>query len=312
MRIVLASLLITALWLVAALPAHAGEVTTEAGHVVRWDEGLEDIGPRVAKLLPGIRQEVEVRLGFEFGGGPATVWVVSGLDRIRAEAGSKVPEWAGGVCVSFKSLIVLRADRIEPPTPFSSANTVLRHEWVHLAWARRSGKHRRQIPLWLEEGLAEEIGGGISVDAGASLDFAAAFDRLIPFDEIDDRFPANAGRAGLAYQQGRSWVRFFVAEAGWRVLHDVLLGVADGDTKIEGAGFSGPFEYLIWKRTDQSVSQWHARWRSRLEETADPWYHLLGRDLTGTIFFGVALIAAVAFFVMRSRRKKAFAELPDG
>ncbi len=305
-------LLLVLAFFAGLVPAFAGEMQTADGHTVRWDEGLDDIGPRVVRLVPAISQEVETRLGFEFVGGPATIWVVSGLERMRAEAGSGVPEWAGGVCVSSKSLIVLRAERIEPPTPFSSANTVLRHEWVHLAWARRSGRHRREIPLWLEEGLAEEIGGGISVDAGASLDFAAAFDRLIPFDQIRDRFPAKAGRAGLAYQQGRSWVRFFIAEAGWPALHAVLLDVADGKGAPQGEGFDGPFDYLIWKRTEHSVDQWHARWKTRLEETADPWYHLLWRDLTGTIFFGIALIAAVAFFFIRSRRKKAMAALPDG
>ena len=59
---------------------------------------------------------------------------------------------------------------------------VVFHEYVHLMLSLTSIEQA----LWFEEGIAEEIGGGVSVDAGATLDYAAAFGHLIPWKDISD------------------------------------------------------------------------------------------------------------------------------
>ena len=115
------------------------------------------------RQVPIVSRQVAASLGFELEGGPAEVVLVSGLARMREAARSHVPEWAGGVCIGSRSLIVLRVDLVRNG-PTRSVLTTLRHEWVHLAWSRKAGAYVRRLPLWLEEGIAEEIGGGITVD----------------------------------------------------------------------------------------------------------------------------------------------------
>ena len=307
------TLLLTLVLLVAAAPAaFAGEATAEGGHVVRWDDGLDHAAKRTIRMLPAIQQEVEDRLGFPFEGGPATVILASGLDSMREHAGSKVPEWAGGVCIGRLSRIVLRIDVLTPESPLRSIQTTFRHEWVHLAWSRRAGANARYLPRWLEEGIAEEIGGGVSVDAGATLDYAVTFGHLVPLEQLHDRFPSDAATAGLAYRQGQSWVRYFVRERSWEDLRSILLDLADGKGATKGAGAGRPFEALVRDRTGSSVGQWSARWQRHLEEDARPWFHLLGKDLGWTLIVAAALISVGAFFAIRWRRKKAFEALPDG
>lgn len=298
-------------FLIAAPAAHAGSRTTEGGHVVRWDDGLGGLGERVHDLLPSVRRQVAERIGFPFSGGPAEVVIVSGLDRIRAEAGASVPDWAAGVCVSSRSRIILRSDRLRDSGPIRAWPSTLRHEWVHLAWGRRAGANKRRLPLWAEEGLAEEIGGGISLEGGARLDFAAKWSGLIPMEDIRAQWPADASEAALAYRQGRSFIQYFVRKRGWDDLRAILSDLADG----KGASVSpaaGPhFDELVYRQTGTSLSKWQAEWTIHLEETADPLFYLLLRDLTGTIFFVIALTGLVAFWFLRRRRRRQIAALPD-
>lgn len=304
-----ALLLAMGVWL--APNALAGERLTAAGHRVRWDGGLDAVGTRVHELLPRIQHEVAESIGFQFPGGPAEVVVISGLERMRRTAGVGVPEWAAGVCVGSRSRIVLRADRLRERGIASALITTLRHEWVHLAWARRAGVYARRLPLWAEEGLAEEIGGGFTLDGGQKLDFAAAWGGLIPLSEIAAHWPAEANRAALAYRQGRSWIRFFLRERGWDPLQRILGDLADGKGTSESLAAGPPFDELVYEHTGATLSDWNVRWETWLKETADPLFFLLLRDFTGTIFFLIAVIALVAFVFLRRRRKRQIAELPD-
>ena len=206
---------ILGLALLAAILGRAAraEEVVAGGAVVRWDAGLERLGRRAESVLPAIRAEVDRRLGWTHQGPVADVVIVRGFDRMCAEARARVPRWAVGVTVASRSLIVIRSDLLSAGFGGSLAQ-VIRHEWVHLAWGRYAGPRRRALPLWAEEGLAEEIGGGISLDAGAALDLAVAFGRLLDFESLETRFPQDPRGADLAYKQSRSWIQFAVHHTG--------------------------------------------------------------------------------------------------
>lgn len=311
LRGVLASGVLMIALLMAAPPAAAGEDVLDGGHRVAWDPDVGGMGRRVAALLPETIRRVEERLGFAFVGGPAEVHVVSGLGRMRAEAGVHVPVWAAGVCVGSRSRIVLRADLLANEGPVRGVVSTLRHEWVHLAWARRARAWTRHLPLWVEEGLAEEIGGGISVDGGQQLDFAAAWGRLLPMEGIATAWPDDASDAALAYRQGRNWVQYFVQRAGWPTLQRILADLAEGRGASDSLAAAPPFDELVFVHTGSTLSGWIASWRSHLKETAAPLFYLLLRDFTGTILFVVAVAASVGYWFLRRRRKREISELPD-
>ncbi len=311
LRSTLCLLLLPLASLLFAVAAEAGSERSSDGHLVRWDEGLDAMGKRAVRQIPAIDKQVEAALGFPLRGGPAEIVFVEGLARMRAEAGAPVPDWAAGVCLGGRSRIVLRADLVRGRGVLRSMVTTLRHEWVHLAWSRRAGENHRRLPLWVEEGLAEEIGGGITVDGGVQLDFAATFGRLIPFDEIARAWPSAAGRAALAYRQGRSFVRFFRDESGWDHVQKILASLADGGGVREGPAAGTPFQELVQQYSGLPLSHWTALWRVQTEEEADPWVQLLLRDFMGTVFFLIAFMALLAFWFMRRRRKRQIAALPD-
>jgi len=252
---------------------------------------------------------VERALGWPYEGPEADVAIVRNRRRMQDVAQANVPDWAVGVALPTQARIVIRADLLEMGYG-SSLEAVLRHEWVHLAWGRHAGARRRFLPLWAEEGLAEEIGGGISIDAGAALDVAAAFGRLLHFADLEERFPQDREAADLAYKQSRSWIHHFVTHAGWPVFREILGDVATG----VGGNRSGPrsvFAEAVRRRTGLSLGEWHAQWQQALEDKASPWFHLLLRDFSGLLFALVAVVGAGAFFFLWRRRRREIEALPD-
>ena len=149
------------------------------------------------------------------------------------------------------------------------------------------------------------------MEGGIQLDFAATFGKLIPFSEIADAWPEHAGRAALAYRQGRSFVQFFRDKSGWDHIQRILGTIADGGGVREGPAAGTPFEEAVQEVSGLPLSHWTALWRVRTEEQADPWFELLLRDFMGTVFFGIALAALLAYGFMRRKRKRQIAELPD-
>jgi hypothetical protein len=292
-------------FLIGVSNAQAEELTSQRGHKILFKPAAAAAGARVAAMADRIQEQVAKKLGFGNDTFSAQIHVARDLAEAQRAARANIPDWAAGVCIGSRNLIVLRLDRIEAPGQARTLETVLRHEWVHLAWRRFAKERARELPLWCEEGLAEVVGGGISVDGGAKLDIAAAFNRLIPFEEIRGVWPLESERAALAYRQGRSWVDYLLANAGWEALRGLLREL--------GTGMPGRnhFESVIFDQTQSSASQWEAAWRQSLEEQATPWFHLLGRDLFTTIVLILSLISIVAFFIIRYTRRKQMEALPD-
>ena len=307
-RLVAAALVVLLLVGVAS-PASATERERRIeGATIRWDEGLDGLARQAAEALPRIRDEVAGRLGWAYEGPEVTLVLVHGLDRTREATGAHVPDWAVGVAVSSRSLIVIRSDLLARGFG-GGIEPVMRHEWVHLTWGWKAGSKRRLLPLWAEEGIAEDIGGGISVDAGAALDLAVTFGDLLVFETLERSFPAGAKDADLAYKQSRSWIRHVTSRVGWKPLQDVLHGLVG--EPAEGRRGESPFETQIRLHTDRSVGSWHATWVAQLEEEAAPWYHLLLRDFQGLILAGLAVLGIVTGVLLIRRRRRQIEALPD-
>ena len=307
----LSSLVLLALWIPGGASARAAESEGAfAGGRVRWDDGLADLGRQAMGAMPRVREVVAGRLGWTYEGPPVEVVIVRGLERARVAVGGRVPEWAVGVAVSSRALVVVRADLLAAGFG-GGLEPVLRHEWVHLSWGWRAGEKRRRLPLWAEEGIAEDVGGGVSVDGGAALDVAVTFDRLLQFRDLETSFPSDRHDADLAYKQSRSWIRHVVSRVGWKPIRDVLEGLLAGGVVGDLPG-ERPFDREVLLRTGKSIGSWHASWRVALEEEASPWYHLLLRDFQGLIIAALALIGAYAFVGILRRRRRQIADLPDG
>ena len=287
--------------------AAAAEAVLPTGDRLFWDDSVPGAGKRVRRALPEIRAQVARATGLPVPG-PAEIHVVSGWDRMREVAGMMVPEWAAGVCVSGRGLIAVRSDVSDNPALLRSLESVMRHEWIHYAWSQASGPNRRKLPLWVEEGLAERVGGGFSADAGRQLDLAAEANRLIPFDQISSSWPRRQLDAALAYLQSKSWIEYFITHAGAQTLRAVLADTATPPKQVD----SPPFEAAVFRHTKRPLSLWIEDWRAHAEQTAVPWYRWWLDDLFTTLMLIVGVVGGIAYFFIRARRRRQIAQMPDG
>jgi hypothetical protein len=296
-----------ACWVALAIGAraHAEDAPGPSTGRVSWDDDAGDAGRWVQARWPGIVAEVQERLGIAPSLEGAEVLVVRGPERLRQVARVAAPTWAGGVTVGG-SRIVVRVDG-EQGQRLRLAST-LRHEAVHLLWARQSGPGARRLPRWFEEGLAEEVGGEPSVLAGARLELALGLGELIDFRNLSTTWPEDAFQADLAYQQGRRWVSLLVAREGWGAVRRVLEQV------LAAPGPQPPEQVLdaaLWSVTRHGLSDWHADWRSAIERQRPGWWLWFLTDLGGLLIMVTAVICGLAYFGLRRRRRRAIEALPD-
>ncbi len=260
-------------------------------------------------LLPGIRRDVATRAGLSTEGTTARIDIVRGTDGARALLGASAPEWAAGMHQAGR--IVLRSDLVDAGAPWRTLASVLRHEWVHFAWWRRAGLRARSLPRWFEEGLAEDVGGGMSLDGTDALDRAIAFDRLLPLTAITDEWPGLAHEAALAYAQSRSLVAWLSRQPAFPRIKDLLDLIADGRTPDPYLVGEPLFDAWVAARTDQRLGAWVDQWKTETEASARPWYLVVLRDFWGTLFAVLSLFAAIAYRFIRRRRRRQISELPD-
>lgn len=305
-RALLVSLLALACAATPARHAQAGEAAALPGVEVRWDDDARDGGERAKARWPGVLLDVQERLGLAVGLEGAELVVVRGSERLRELARAAAPEWAGGITVGGWRVVV-RTDGVQG-APLRLAAT-LRHEAVHLVWARAAGAGARRLPRWFEEGLAEEVGGEPSVLQGeGQLELALARGDELSFAALDTAWPADALQASLAYQQARRWVGLFIAREGWASVRSLLAAVRDDR---ESANPDEALDRALRAVTGNGLSDWHADWRIAVQRERPGWWMWLLQDVGGVLLMLLALGCALGYASLRRRRRRAIEALPD-
>lgn len=232
--------------------------------------------------------------------------MVGDLERMRAVARVSVAPWAAGVTVAGLRVVV----RVDGASTERDLEGTLRHEAVHLVWARHAARRTRRLPLWFEEGLAEEVGGVVSVVTGARLDVAAGTGALLDFTTLERAWPAHSTEAGLAYLQSRSWVQHLLARVGWERVRSVLARLVADAAADADLGLNA-FDRALLQATDHAASDWHADWRTALQQRSSDWWLWFLEDLDGALWALVALVCGLTYFALRRRRRREIEALPD-
>lgn len=100
------------------------------------------------------------------------------------------------------------------------------HEMTHILTARAAGS-RGQIPLWLNEGLAEYGNLDKTVSYSRFLEWAEGTGRLLPLKSLIS-FPGDPNLTLVAYGQGRSAVEFMIEEFGQPKMAQLLATLGTG------------------------------------------------------------------------------------
>jgi len=243
-------------------------------------------GDRTARYLAehadALIEDVTARLGFDLKE-RVRVIVVSNLRSFQAAqpAGATVPEWAAGVAWPGHNLIVLRKN---------TGGDILQtfgHEVCHILLGHAFGPDHR-VPRWLEEGLAVMIAGQWSLQRMSTMSMAVLTGRVLPMDALALGFPADAGRAEVAYCQSFYFIAFLKNRLGEEDFHAFLKEYSTGRD----------FEQALWEAYYLRWDEIERMWRDFLKVRFG-WLPVLSS--TGALWFFASLVFVWAYI----RKKRA-------
>jgi LPXTG-motif cell wall-anchored protein len=201
--------------------------------------------------------------------------------------GGGAPEWAGGVAIPSRRLIVLPT---YPSANIRQADAVvlLRHEIAHLVLA---GQVQGPIPRWFQEGYAEVASGGWDVEGAWQLRVAFVLGGAPPLDSLALGWPRGADRARFAYLLSATAVDFLWRRAGERGM-EVFFRNWREEESLDGA-MRVTFGWTLGKFEDE--------WRADVKRRYG-WLSAVSN--LGILWLGAALLA-LALWIPRRRRNRA-------
>jgi len=147
--------------------------------------------------------------------------------------------------------------RLDGTEVLAAASHVVKHEVAHVFLFEMLGPHVNRLPLWLHEGLAQQLGGEDPRRASATVVAALYEERLPPLTSLRDEFPPSK-RGDLTYAQAQHAVGALLERGGWdamlRLLNDLKAGIT--------------YEEAFNAAYGMSVERWDDVWMGSLRADA--------------------------------------------
>jgi len=207
-------------------------------------------------------------------------------DFAEGQPGEHVPGWAVGTAYASRNTIFIMQPR-GIKLKYTDITEVVTHEYVHVA----TGNYLEAVdmPRWLDEGLADFVGGARSWTAPLTLGTASITGRLIPMAELKNHWPQSAEAAGLAYAQSSDFVAFIEREYGPGAIRK-LLKTARSTGDLDAA-----FRRVAGKGVYELESEWIGKMTRRYK-----WIPILSGGVT---LWAMASVLVVIGY-MRKRRMR--------
>lgn len=255
---------------------------------VYFESGLRSVAEEVARIYPGIRNELQTTLGWRLEMRPS-VLLISKRSRFQNMAESPLTV---AFAVPDKAMIVIDHSRVTL-RPFS-LETVLKHELCHLFLHQHV--ESRNLPRWLDEGICQWVSGGISdiimYQKRSLLNRAILSRNYIPLTALGKRFPRKADMLSLAYEESKSFVTFLVGKYGMdRVL--VLL-----ERLRSGMETNAAFRETFSSSISTLENEWHDSLRKRTT-----WFVYLSYHLYEILFALMAMVTIYASFRLIQKKR---------
>jgi len=175
-------------------------------------------GPHTADLADAIVETLEdayTELGSDLAFYPDVSIPVLLYSQQEFSILTRSPDWAGGLYDGKIRLPLGGLKHMSEPLA-----AVLYHEYAHVLVHFMAN---RNVPSWLNEGLAEMAGFRVNPQSLVHLQEAIASGRLIDWGALQGSFAKLSEQdVRLAYEQSFSLVRFMIENYGWHKIADLL------------------------------------------------------------------------------------------
>jgi hypothetical protein len=267
------------------------------GVTVHFPSGEDELAKSAVREVNESGSRISERLGFSWSGGVEVYLASSDYEqrRLVAELGAgSVAEWAAAVAIPSKRTIIVKIKSLRAIGAGNFRQT-LDHELVHVYL------RKQELPLWLNEGLAEFASGRvITTEEQLLLERSASSGGLLKLAGISSHFDEDEGVARLAYIQSCEFVRFLYGTVGREAMAKTIIAL-DG---------SRPFEDIFRANTGRDADALFAEFAASLEKS-----HSILKDifLSLDVFGFMALLVIVVFIItmIRRRRKRRQLEMEE-
>jgi hypothetical protein len=120
------------------------------------------------------------------------------------------PSWTGGVAFPANNITIIG---IHPANLEWGKRTIV-HELTHLIVGQMTFSCGRNVPTWLEEGIAVYAEGGLDSWSENRFSAAVASNELLSLRDLTSGFSAHPDIADLSYSQSYSLVRYLIDTYG--------------------------------------------------------------------------------------------------
>jgi hypothetical protein len=183
------------------------------------------------------------------------VYIMPTRHAFREALGGQLPEWTGAYADPTHNRMVVKSPRWSHEKSFQ---TSLVHELFHLIIHSHLGI--RELPRWLDEGLAIFYAGEKRWKTATALSKAISTNSLIPLYEIDYVLQYHQAKADLAYQQSYSAVHYLLTtydiEAVRKIIDGINLGKSLDKCFLEATGSTMYAFELEWKKYAKKTHKW--------------------------------------------------------
>ena len=288
-----------AIGLLSLPPVHAGAADERAPRllnqttyaIVMGDIQAQELAVRVGMVIDAAAP----RIAGVVGTGdlrPVRAYVYRDRDAFRQAVGVPRESTLVGLATLPQGVI-----HIDGTGLLASIQKVVPHEVGHVMISRAVGPGLSQLPLWLNEGIAEYVAGQRAAQVDPVALRAVGRGAALGLADLDPAFRRRDADTALAYAQSASLVNFLVAERGERVIADLLAALRESrnfDSALQQAtGFTPPELESAWR---SSVAR---RWRWPLFVDSG--------SLVLTLMLVLFLIGLVRYLRERRRRQ----EMPE-
>ena len=157
---------------------------------------------------------------------PIEVFIYVNTDDLRGTLALDSKAWVAGHADPALGVAMVA---IEPGAEQNIAmEQRIPHEIMHVILYRSVGEGYNNVPVWLREGTATLAETYPNADYDRVLAEAVASDQLMPFSNLCNSFPENAGQAFLAYAESRSFTKYLHDRYGSTGLSSLAASYADG------------------------------------------------------------------------------------
>jgi hypothetical protein len=271
----------------------AGAVT------VRWTRGADREAEAAVRETARVLAEASQALGLP---APPSVEVrLLGSEAFTAAVGRRRGEWALAVAYPSRLLIVVNVSRLGLADDLV---TTLAHEAVHLLLGRLEAETGNPVPLWFHEGAAQMLCGRLFAGTREGFLAAAASGTLIPLERLERSFPDEGADVGVAYAQSESFLTY--VDRRWPQAPEAVLAAMR-----RGLDFRSAFREVVGEDVRAVETAWR-RDLSRGPPLLSAWLQDNPGLLTWMILGGGGLLLAVAWFLVRLRRRADYERLDRG